>query len=341
MHQSDLLDENIKNILVKIASNHLADESSIRNISVVDGIFGKSEFVVLTSNNVFHIDNKLSLNPKLSVQTYDIETCSKNRSGMLEISYEIRKPGKKVDARKVVFNVNKLDIDILLKDINEVINEQRMIKERQLEEDLVEANERLKMRGEYIGVLAAESGMQTFARRANNASDRRFSDLMDSGGSSIEVWENMIIQSGTEYLIDGYVSAQVQVNGQVQVTHRPTLTRMGLLAPIPGSALIPGLALSKKAVHDSREVLVTISHPKWSISVRVSYSNLSNVQTIANRVNKISEFKYEKQDYVNSTSDKVSNKLDKIYKLAELFEKGNISELEYDKLKREILSEES
>jgi len=35
----------------------------------------------------------------------------------------------------------------------------------------------------------------------------------------------------------------VYLDGQTQVVQRPTLTRMALLSPLPGSAIIAGMAL--------------------------------------------------------------------------------------------------
>ena len=339
MYSSANLNINVRDRIIEVIKSKYVKEVNVLNISTINEVFGKTNYAVLTEDSFVIINLEAHKTFKFFINTSNIVSGSVNKLGMLEIHYEIRQAGNKVQQRKIVLNLLKSDLENLLADLKSEIEKQNLIKTKELEIELAEASARNSARGEYIGVLSAESGLQTFARKANNAHDRRISDLFDSGGQFIEVWENVVIQSNTEYEVDGFVSAEVSVNGQIQVTHRPTLTRMGLFAPLPGSALIPGLALQKKTVHDLREVLVTISHPDWSCSVRVPFANLANAQQIANRLNKISERKLTMEKRDESTSN-LTSKIDRLTSLVKLLETGKISETEFQDLKAEVLKEE-
>ena len=144
--------------------------------------------------------------------------------------------------------------------------------------------------------------------------------------------------NGQIYQIDHLVTADVVFDGQTQVSRRPTLTRMGLLAPLPGSALIAGFALGKKETHDNREVHVVITHPNWSLSIRVRPQDLGPAKSLASRINSIADsmspaIKNENSNSASSPSDKVS----KLKEVKDLQDSGFITAQEAEQMKKEIL----
>ncbi|MBM3743798.1 MAG: hypothetical protein FJW46_05830 [Actinobacteria bacterium] len=190
-------------------------------------------------------------------------------------------------------------------------------------------------RGDLIGTLLPESGVQLFERSSSKYGDRKFGDLLKSGGKTIQIYSNFLECEGNLYEIDKQVTADVIFDGQVQVSRRPTLTRMGLLSPLPGSALIAGFALGKKETHDSREVHVVIAHPEWALSIRVKPGDLAHAQMMAGRINALADSKREEV----RTADPVStgDKLSKLQEVKSLLNSGFISEQEAQKMKSEIL----
>lgn len=204
----------------------------------------------------------------------------------------------------------------------------------------LEANRELdSKRGSFLGSFEPETGIQKHERSSSKYGDRKFMDLLISNGKKINVYAKMIECAGSYYEIDKFVTADVISDGQIQVSRRPTLTRMGALAFLPGTALIPGMALAKKTTHDNREVVVSIAHPNWSLNVKIRPAELGPAKTLAMRINTIadslkevsSDFKIDKNDK-NTTST-----VEQLKEVKQLLESGFISENEASELKNKIL----
>lgn len=281
-------------------------------------IFGKSAYLLVSENAVaLYKRGKLQKpNKVLLVSTFKSVRTMKNS---IEIEYGVGNT-----RQKLALNVDPQDSASALEEL---------LKKVAVGDGL--RQETIDRRGALIGVIKPETGLQKFERAGSDAASRKLSDLFDGGGDAIEVYENVVVHLGVEHPLDQFTSCEVTMNGQVQVTHRPTLTRMGLLAPLPGTALIAGFALGKKTTHDSREVLVTIASTSWTCSTRVSHSSLAKVKAIANRLNKICEsLGVDSQREIKPSGE---SKIERLTELNKLLESGLISKKEADLLKTEIM----
>lgn len=201
------------------------------------------------------------------------------------------------------------------------------------------ANSQSVNKGDLIGILTPESGIQLFERSSSKYGDRKFGDLLKGGGKAINVYSELLECEGKLYEIDSKVTADVIFDGQVQVSRRPTLTRMGILSPLPGSALIAGFALGKKETHDSRQVHVVIAHPDWSLSVRVKPGDLAHAKIMASRINSLADSKATK---VKPAEEVVSrDKISRLQEVKTLLDSGFITEQEAQNMKNEILGSSS
>ena len=193
-------------------------------------------------------------------------------------------------------------------------------------------------KGTYIGGFTPESGVEFYERSSSKYGDRKLSKLFQSGGKTINVYSKVLECDGQFYVLDHQVSADVVFDGQTQVSRRPTLTRMGLLSPLPGSALIAGFALAKKETHDNREVHVVVAHPNWSLSIRVKPKDLGQAKALATRINAIAD---SMSPAVKVDSDKPSDvpgsKIQKLQEIKSLLDSGFITQEESDRMKKEIL----
>jgi hypothetical protein len=193
-------------------------------------------------------------------------------------------------------------------------------------------------KGTYIGGFTPESGVEFYERSSSKYGDRKLSKLFQSGGRTINVYSKVLECDGQYYILDHQVSADVVFDGQSQVSRRPTLTRMGLLSPLPGSALIAGFALAKKETHDNREVHVVIAHPKWSLSIRVKPKDLGQAKALATRINAIADSMSPSTNAQMDTPTDVSgNKLQKLQEIKSLLDSGFITQEESDRMKKEVL----
>ena len=87
----------------------------------------------------------------------------------------------------------------------------------------------------------------------------------------VHIWTDRVLVYSDPpvfHALDGNVRASVETAGQLMQSSRPTLTRMAVGAVLPGSALIPGFALQKKEITDSRELFFVLEHPDWLETVR-------------------------------------------------------------------------
>jgi hypothetical protein len=291
-------------------------------------MFGKSAYLVISENAVaLYKRGKLQKpNKVLLASTFKSVSTMKN---WIVIEYGVGN-----ERQKLALSVDLQDFAAALEELLKKVPTDEELLRRVSASDGIR-QETINRRGALIGVIKPETGLQKFERAGSDAASRKISDMFDGGGSAIEVYENVVIHLGVEHLLDQFTSCEVTMNGQVQVTHRPTLTRMGLLAPLPGSALIAGFALGKKTTHDSREVLVTVASTSWTCSTRVSHSNLAKVKAIANRLNKICEsLGVDSQREIKPSGE---SKIERLTELNKLLESGLISKKEADVLKNEIM----
>lgn len=86
------------------------------------------------------------------------------------------------------------------------------------------------------------------------------------------------------YPLDERVDIEVSVQGQVDIHRRPTLTRMALLSPLPGTALIPGLALQKKEINDNRMGCITFVHPDWWLTFAFELDDMLEARSLVMRL---------------------------------------------------------
>ena len=96
-----------------------------------------------------------------------------------------------------------------------------------------------------------------------------------------------VLTKGSAHPIDEFTSAQVYLDGQEMITSRPTLTRMALLSPLPGSALVPGMALQKKEKTDTRQGEFQVGGRGWAVRVVVHPDSLSVPRQMAEQVNRL------------------------------------------------------
>ena len=192
--------------------------------------------------------------------------------------------------------------------------------------------------GTYIGVFTPETGVQFYERSSSKYSDRKLGKLFQGGGKPIKVYTKVLESETRIYKLDHLVSADVVFDGQSQVSRRPTLTRMGILSPLPGSALIAGFALGKKETHDNREVHVVISHPDWSLSVRVKPQDLGQAKSLASRINAIADSLTPSNQPQNSTiATSAGDRISKLKDIKELQDSGFLSAEDAEKMKRDLL----
>ncbi|WIB65911.1 hypothetical protein [Curtobacterium sp. MCBD17_040] len=200
------------------------------------------------------------------------------------------------------------------------------------------AERRLRVDSKFLGVVSAENGFSQVGRKGGLLK-------VAFGEKKVTVYSDRILTASEVQLIDQYTSAQVYLDGQELVTTRPTLTRMALLAPLPGSALIPGLALQKKEKADSRQGEFQVGGRGWSYRVMVHPDQLSNPRAIAEQINR----------HANEAADRAAERrrppavkpatpvppaadvLTQLERLQALVASGALTQEEADTLKRGIL----
>ena len=165
-------------------------------------------------------------------------------------------------------------------------------------------------------------------------------------GGGVKVFEGEVHVNGSVRPIDITTVAEVVSNGQVLITTRPTLTRMALLAPLPGSALIPGLALAKKQSHDNRVTEIVVEGQNWHATARVDPADVGKATAVANRINAIANASPNTpmpglqpsqivESQVNPNNQKSLS--DELSSLNDLFQSGVLSEEEFNSAKAKIL----
>lgn len=193
-----------------------------------------------------------------------------------------------------------------------------------------------------IGVVHPENVLSQYGRTQKV--------LSVQPGKPIHIFSDRIIQDGTAYPLDGTVQAQVYLDGQIQITQRPTLTRMALLSPLPGSAILGGLALQKKTRNDDRTAHFQVAGTDWSLIVPIDPDRVSGPRALAVQVNALSEQAAQKAAAATaSAAAHVSNPpvaappaqpdvMDQLERLHALLQAGGISAEEAAVLRDRLLN---
>ena len=150
--------------------------------------------------------------------------------------------------------------------------------ERRIQE--LTSEKKLRIGSELIGTVKREHGLAQYSRTEKLSQVR-------TGGKSATIYSDRIFHGDTVYVIDSSTGAQVTLDGVAQITQRPTLTRMALLSPLPGTALIPGLALQKKKTNDMRSASFIVASSQWSFTIPISPDEITKPREIAERINRI------------------------------------------------------
>jgi hypothetical protein len=317
-------------VLAWVASNAAGQIITL----VVQGSHGlsKEAFLVLTNHEIlfFKVKNgKPWVEKRMLITNY---TGMKVLIGTLQISFK-NEDGK---AEIVTIALKKNQA----KEIQTIVwaKVKQELAKKKIEEQAGNGSEgEVTTKGTYIGQFTPESGVQFYERSSSKYSDRKLSNLLQPGGSPIKVYSNVLECQSKIYKIDNYVTVDVVFDGQTQVSRRPTLTRMGLLSPLPGSALLAGFALGKKETHDDREVRVVISHPDWSLSIRVKPSDLGPAKSLASRINSIADSitRTIKENNTVNTFEQ-SDKVSKLKEVKILKDSGFLTSKEAEQMKKEI-----
>ncbi len=184
----------------------------------------------------------------------------------------------------------------------------------------------------HIGEISREGGMSQYARLNNLSS-------VQIGSKSATIFSDRIFHDSRVYPIDAHTAAQVTLDGITQITQRPTLTRMALLSPLPGTALIPGLALQKKKQNDLRVATFIAASTSWSFTIAVNPNDIATPRRIAEQINRIAQsMESTQQTSLTSTNTVGHSKVDELHRLQKLFQDGVISQKEFDTLKHEIIN---
>lgn len=195
---------------------------------------------------------------------------------------------------------------------------------------------RVRINCSFIGVVKAEGFFTQYARKESLSKV--------STGSSITVFSDRLFHGKSVYIIDAFTQAQVFLDGAEQITQRPTLTRMVLFSPLPGTALIPGLALQKKKKNDMRHAEFVVGSQEWSINTPVNPDALQEPRRIAQMINSTADALA--QSMARSDSGYPVNEqgetdlLSQLERLGNLRNQGLLSESEFEIMKSAILSQE-
>lgn len=196
---------------------------------------------------------------------------------------------------------------------------------------------RIRIGSTLLGVVKAEGLLSQYARKESLARVR--------GGGSITVYSDRIFRGDEVRVLDEFTTAQVYLDGVEQITQRPTLTRMALLSPLPGSALIPGLALQKKRKHDMRHAEFLVGARDWSYGVPVSPDALETPRRIAQMINSSAEARAAATtsscgDLARPELEAPEDLLCRLERLVRLFDQGAITAEEFAHLKSVLIERE-
>ncbi|WP_374009878.1 DUF2510 domain-containing protein [Leifsonia sp. LS-T14] len=200
----------------------------------------------------------------------------------------------------------------------------------------LEQEGRLRIGATHIGTVEAEGALSRSGRKVPNVPGQT--------EKWVQVLSDRVITPSGAHVIDAYTSAQVYLDGQSQIIQRPTLTRMAVLAPLPGSALIPGLALQKKEKIDSRQGEFQVGGRGWAARVLVHPDRLSIPRQLAEQVNRAANVAADAIESANRQSRERalppaagSDLNAELAKLAALKEQALLTDEEFTAAKRQLL----
>lgn len=162
-------------------------------------------------------------------------------------------------------------------------------------------------------------------------------------GGEMVIYENQIFGPVSAMDLDENTVAEVMLEGQKVVTARPTLTRMAALSFLPGTALIPGLALQKKTVKDDRQLIIVVANAKSNISFELAVDQLAPAKAMANQINAIAESKHRanqsglREVVAIQPAAPEASIVQQIKDLKQLLEDGAISPAEFETLKAKVI----
>ena len=150
--------------------------------------------------------------------------------------------------------------------------------------------------------------------------------------------DRIVTGDGSVIAMHSSTRATVETSGSLTVTQRPTLTRMAAGSLLPGSALIPGFALQKKKVHDSRKLYFVLEHPTGSALIEVMPQFEASARQLALEINQAARsagrrIKSRRQDVEARGNEHLAS----LQQLASLRDSGVLTEHEFEDAKRKIL----
>ena len=137
--------------------------------------------------------------------------------------------------------------------------------------------------------------------------------------------------------LDPAIAVELSSDGQLLVSHRPTLTRMALLSPLPGTALIPGLALQKEVRKDERRTALTLTHPQWQIRLELDPDDIADIRPTVRRLEAMLDALPIEPETTASADDR--DPIELIRRLGALRDAGVLNTEEFEAKKAELLRE--
>jgi hypothetical protein len=188
---------------------------------------------------------------------------------------------------------------------------------------------------EYWGTISLLSSSQHKAREIYELGSLAIAGKALSGG--LEVRSDRILTPTEAFPYDEFTNAQVFLDGQKQVSYRPSKTAGLLGAILPGTALIPMMAFQVKETDDSRKAEFVAVGASWTVNLQTPVSNIGNARSLAERINaRASQISSSKKDSEKAVTP-VSDPFEKIEKLAALYEKGLLTQAEFEAKRSELL----
>jgi hypothetical protein len=196
---------------------------------------------------------------------------------------------------------------------------------------------------EVYGVIETIAEVLTTNGRA--ASWRRYVH-----GPELIILSDAIVFNGRQFNYDSLMTVSLTVDGELIASFRPTLTRMAALSFLPGTALIPGLALPKEKKTDERTAILAITHPDWQLAVQVDVDKLPVLRPIILRLEaqlaEVSRRADEADEELRSSRELQRNPseprppsvVEELTKLSAMVTSGFLTEDEAAELKSDLLN---
>lgn len=206
----------------------------------------------------------------------------------------------------------------------------KIVKERVAQ--LVEAG-KLLAGSEYWGTLSRAAATDQEKRKIYDLGPLALFGKALAGG--VEVRSDRLLTPVEAFPFDQFTNAQVFLDGQKQVNYQPSAVAGLVGAVLPGTALIPMMAFQVKKVDDTRRAEFVIVGEGWSLNRQIPVKDVNLARTLAERINQRTAA--TKGASSKQSEQQSANSLNSIEKLAELRDKGLISDAEYETKKTELL----